>query len=110
EPGSIDLVCQELRTRCESLCRSQPDCTARRRAIRHLGNSGRLGTDLDIQDWRGKPMKSEASEPRIDYRKVAPEAVQALWTVERYARESKIERFLLELVKLRAPIMNGGAY
>lgn len=55
-------------------------------------------------------MKSEASEPRIDYRKVAPEAIQALWAVERYARGSKIEHPLLELVKLRASMMNGCAY
>jgi AhpD family alkylhydroperoxidase len=55
-------------------------------------------------------MKTEAFEPRIDYRKVAPEAVQALWRVERYARESKIEHPLLELVKLRASMMNGCAY
>jgi AhpD family alkylhydroperoxidase len=55
-------------------------------------------------------MKTEAFEPRIDYRKVAPQAVQALWAVERYARESKIERPLLELVKLRASMMNGCAY
>lgn len=55
-------------------------------------------------------MKTETSEPRIDYRKVAPEAVQALWTVERYARGSKVERPLLELVKLRASMMNGCAY
>lgn len=55
-------------------------------------------------------MKSEVPEPRIDYRKVAPEAIQALWTVEQYARGSKIERPLLELVKLRASMMNGCAY
>jgi AhpD family alkylhydroperoxidase len=55
-------------------------------------------------------MRTEAFEPRIDYRKVAPEAVQALWTVERYARESRIDHTLLELVKLRASMMNGCAY
>lgn len=55
-------------------------------------------------------MKSENTEPRIDYKGVAPEAIQALWTVERYAHKSDIERPLLELVKLRASTMNGCAY
>jgi len=55
-------------------------------------------------------MRTEGVEPRIDYRKIAAEAVQALWTVERYARTSKIERPLLELVKLRASMINGCAY
>ena len=50
------------------------------------------------------------AEPRIDYRKIAPEALQALGAVERYARESKIEKPLLELVKLRVSMMNGCAY
>jgi AhpD family alkylhydroperoxidase len=50
------------------------------------------------------------AELRIDYRKVAPEALQALGAVERYARESKIEKPLLELVKLRVSMMNGCAY
>ena len=55
-------------------------------------------------------MRTESVEPRIDYRKIAPEAVQALWALERYARTSKIERPLLELVKLRASMINGCAY
>jgi len=55
-------------------------------------------------------MRTESVEPRIDYRKIAPEAVQALWTVERYARTSKVERPLLELVKLRTSMINGCAY
>ena len=55
-------------------------------------------------------MKTESAEPRIDYRKIAPEAIQALWGVERYTRGSKIDRRLLELVKLRSSMMNGCAY
>ena len=55
-------------------------------------------------------MRTESVEPRIDYRKIAPEAVQALWTVERYPRTSSIERAVLELVKLRASMINGCAY
>jgi AhpD family alkylhydroperoxidase len=55
-------------------------------------------------------MTTESGEPRIDYRKVAPQAVQALWTVERYARGCTLEPTLLELVKLRASMINGCAY
>jgi AhpD family alkylhydroperoxidase len=55
-------------------------------------------------------MRTESVEPRIDYRKIAPEAVQALWALERYARTSEIERPLLELVKLRASMINGCGY
>lgn len=55
-------------------------------------------------------MTTESAEPRIDYRKVAPQAVQALWTVERYARGCTLEPTLLELVKLRVSIINGCAY
>jgi AhpD family alkylhydroperoxidase len=55
-------------------------------------------------------MQTESAEPRIDYRKIAPEALQALGAVERYAHGSKIEKPLLELVKLRASMMNGCAY
>ncbi len=49
-------------------------------------------------------------EPRIDYMKVAPGAMRALWQVERYVRECGLEPPLLELVKLRASLINGCAY
>lgn len=55
-------------------------------------------------------MMTESAELRIDYRKIAPQAVQALWTVERYTRGCKLEPALLELVKLRASMINGCAY
>jgi AhpD family alkylhydroperoxidase len=47
---------------------------------------------------------------RIDYPTVAPDAFEALMSVERYARQSGLERSLLHLVKLRASYMNGCAY
>jgi len=47
---------------------------------------------------------------RIDYSKVAPDAVRALMGVELYARQSGLEHSLLALVKLRASYMNGCAY
>lgn len=47
---------------------------------------------------------------RLDYGKVAPGAIQAMYAVERYARQSGLEPKLLELVKLRASQINGCAY
>lgn len=55
-------------------------------------------------------MTTESIEPCINYRKVAPEAIRALASVERYARGSNLEPALLELVRLRASIINGCAY
>lgn len=55
-------------------------------------------------------MTTESIEPRIDYRKVAPEAMRALAAVERYARGSNLEPGLLELVRLRSSMINGCAY
>jgi len=49
-------------------------------------------------------------QPRLDYKKLAPKAVEALYAVERYVRDSGLEPGLLELVKLRASQINGCAY
>jgi AhpD family alkylhydroperoxidase len=47
---------------------------------------------------------------RFDYAKVAPGAYQAMYALERYLRESGLEKSLLHLVKLRASQINGCAY
>ena len=47
---------------------------------------------------------------RIDYRHVAPDAMQAMRGLERYVRESGLEPSLLELLKIRASQLNGCAY
>jgi AhpD family alkylhydroperoxidase len=47
---------------------------------------------------------------RIDYPKVAPEALRAIMGIELYVRQSGLEPCLLELVKLRVSYMNGCAY
>lgn len=47
---------------------------------------------------------------RIDYSKVAPDAVHAMQGLERYVRNSGLEHSLLELVKTRASQVNGCAY
>lgn len=49
-------------------------------------------------------------EPRIDYAKLAPEAVRAMQGLEAYVRGSGLEHSLLELVKTRASQINGCAY
>ena len=48
--------------------------------------------------------------PRIEYAKVAPGAISAMLGLETYVRQCKLERSLIELVKLRASQLNGCAY
>ena len=48
--------------------------------------------------------------PRIDYRNVSPGAVRAQMGLEMYVRQSGLEHELVELVKLRASLINGCAY
>ena len=49
-------------------------------------------------------------KPRIEYRNVAPGAVEAMSGLERYLAGSGLEPSLLDLVKLRASQINGCAY
>ena len=49
-------------------------------------------------------------EPRIDYAKTAPDVGAALMGLERYVHQTGLDRGLLELVKLRASLLNGCAY
>jgi AhpD family alkylhydroperoxidase len=46
----------------------------------------------------------------MDYYKAAPEAVKAVRALEQYVRASELEPALIELVKVRASLMNGCAY
>jgi len=49
-------------------------------------------------------------ESRLDYRSVAPGALDAMLGLERYTDASGLEPLLLELVKMRASQLNGCAY
>jgi AhpD family alkylhydroperoxidase len=49
-------------------------------------------------------------QPRIPYVKVAPEAYQALWALEKHVRSSGLDPMLLNLVYLRVSQLNGCAY
>lgn len=49
-------------------------------------------------------------EPRIDYAKAAPEIRAAMMGLERPVHQTALDRGLLELVKLRASLINGCAY
>ena len=55
----------------------------------------------------------EATAPqhaRLDYARIAPEAVKAQRGLEAYVHESGLDPSLIELVKLRASMVNGCAY
>lgn len=47
---------------------------------------------------------------RLNYKDVSPDAIKAMRGVEKYVRESGLERSLYELVKIRASQINGCAY
>jgi AhpD family alkylhydroperoxidase len=47
---------------------------------------------------------------RIDYNAVAPGAVRAVRALDAYVLTSALEATLIELVKVRASLMNGCAY
>jgi AhpD family alkylhydroperoxidase len=49
-------------------------------------------------------------QPRIDFTKVSPEAVKAMYGLQSYVNQSGLEPLLLELVKMRASQINGCAY
>lgn len=48
-------------------------------------------------------------EPRIDYGRRFPDLRKALWALEHYAHEHGLEAGLIELVKVRASLINGSA-
>jgi AhpD family alkylhydroperoxidase len=54
--------------------------------------------------------KLTVSDQRIHYAKVAPEAYDLLENVSAYADKSGLPRNLLELVKLKASLLNGCTY
>ncbi|MCI0576387.1 MAG: carboxymuconolactone decarboxylase family protein [Chloroflexi bacterium] len=49
-------------------------------------------------------------EQRLDYGKVLPEGMKAIYALDRYSHHSGLEPSLLELIKLRASQINGCAY
>ena len=49
-------------------------------------------------------------QPRIDYAKTAPGVAKAMLGLEEYVYHTGLERGLLELVRLRASLINGCAY
>ncbi len=49
-------------------------------------------------------------EPRIDTRKIAPQAIQSMLGIEKYLNEAGLEPSLRLLIQLRASQINGCAY
>lgn len=49
-------------------------------------------------------------QSRIDYTRVSPKAMQAMFALQAYVNDSGLEHSLLELVKMRASQINGCAY
>jgi AhpD family alkylhydroperoxidase len=51
-----------------------------------------------------------AMHQRIDYRKIAPQATQAMLQLQAYVNKCGLEPLLMELVKIRASQINGCAF
>jgi AhpD family alkylhydroperoxidase len=51
-----------------------------------------------------------AAQPRLNYRKASPAALQAMAALQMAANKSGLEKPLMELVKLRASLLNGCAF
>jgi AhpD family alkylhydroperoxidase len=49
-------------------------------------------------------------QARIEYTKTAPDVRKLMWGLEHYVHQAGLDRKLLELVKLRASLINGCAY
>jgi len=50
------------------------------------------------------------AQPRLNYRKASPAAYQAMWALQTAANNGGLEKSLIELVKLRASLLNGCAF
>ena len=53
---------------------------------------------------------TSAAQPRLNYRQASPAAYQAMWALQVVVNKSGLEKPLLELVKLRASLLNGCAF
>ena len=51
-----------------------------------------------------------AAQPRLNYRKASPAAFQAMAALQMFANKCGLEKSLMELVKLRASLLNGCAF
>lgn len=49
-------------------------------------------------------------QPRLDYGKVAPDALKAMYAINTYSKHSGLEPSLLELIKIRASQLNHCGY
>ena len=57
-----------------------------------------------------QPIKEKTTLQRLDFTKVAPAALKAMYSLQKYVDESGLEPSLLKLVEVRASQINGCAY
>ena len=78
--------------------------------------SRELPSSILVGDWVGgffaehRPQENQVMQPRVDYAKAAPEVRAAMQTLDDHVRQTDLDRGLIELVKLRASLLNGCAY
>ncbi|HYP15816.1 MAG TPA: carboxymuconolactone decarboxylase family protein [Opitutus sp.] len=56
------------------------------------------------------PLQTTSAQPRLNYRKASPAAFQAMGALQLAVNKSGLEKSLVELVKLRASLLNGCAF
>ena len=55
-------------------------------------------------------MTTPTFQPRLDYQKASPEALKAMFQLEQTVRTSGLDLKLIDLIKIRASILNGCAF
>ena len=68
-------------------------------------DASKTGTSSKVTTRDRTPYAPE--RPRLDFTRVAPGALQAMAGLELFVRQSGLEESLIELVRLRASLMNG---
>ena len=76
----------------------------------HMSTTMNATTSATTSATTATAAEQPHAAPRIDYARVAPEAIRAQYGLERYVRASGLDPTIGELVKLRASYLNGCAY
>src|SRR5690348_13303108 len=66
--------------------------------------------EINSRKLLNQSLREDPMEARLDYAKLAPDAMRALYSLGAYLAKCGLEHPLLELVKIRASQINGCAY
>ena len=69
-----------------------------------------IAVSRDARGEKEDDMPDKSMQPRLDVTKVSPDLFKAMAGLEKYVDASGLEQKLLDLVKIRASLINGCAY